>query len=198
MRQLSVPVRWAAVVAVTAAASAGCMSVGDDGDKPPRTPTAEPRGSAAVPDGGTVSGTGTVRSGGGRAEAHSEREAAESPDPGESKASSVPSEAHPRTEHGEAGEPAEPGVPGPGHGGGRPEPSAVEPGPGTPQRPESPSPSEPPAPEPPASPDPEGPAGPSPQPSASPAAEFRAYAMSLPGGPAALRTPEASPQVEPA
>ncbi|MEV7723014.1 hypothetical protein AB0Q93_38210, partial [Streptomyces sp. NPDC088184] len=71
MRQLSVPLRWAAVIAATVAASTGCMSVGDDEGKPEPSPSPSSGhgGSAARPDGGTVAGTGRVRAGGGGAEA---------------------------------------------------------------------------------------------------------------------------------
>lgn len=91
MRQLSalsVPVRWAAVTAVTLAASTGCMSIGDDGGKPVPSRSARPKGSVSEPDGATVAGTGRARSGSG-AEAHSDREAPESPDPSASASASV-------------------------------------------------------------------------------------------------------------
>ncbi|MEU6017181.1 hypothetical protein ABZ826_24960 [Streptomyces sp. NPDC047515] len=196
MRQFSAPVRWAAVVAVTVAASTGCMSVGDDDGKPAPSPTSEPKESAAGPDGGTVAGTGRVRTGGGRAEAHSEREAAESPGPrGSAAPSGSPGGVRPGAEPGDRGDP------GPARGGGLPAPSASRPGPGVPQRPESPPPSQPATPEPPASPEPEPepsePSGPSPQPSASSAAQLRTDAMSTPGEPWPLRTPDVSPQVSP-
>ncbi|MFI9627670.1 hypothetical protein [Streptomyces sp. NPDC052042] len=197
MRQLSLSARWAAVIAVTVAASTGCMSIGDDGGKPSSKPSPDPKGSAAGPDGDTVSGTGGYRAGGGRAEAHSEREAAETTRPSGSATPSGSPDAHPRTERGKPGVPSEPGVPAPEWGGGQPVPEVSPPGSEVPQRPEpSPPPSESPAPEPPVSPEPE-PSEPAPQPSASSAAELRAYAMSLPDEPTALRTPEVSPQDEP-
>ncbi|MFE7865427.1 hypothetical protein [Streptomyces bacillaris] len=46
MRKLSVPVRWAAVTALTIAASTGCMSVGDDGARPGPSGSAEGSGGA--------------------------------------------------------------------------------------------------------------------------------------------------------
>ncbi|MEL5960350.1 hypothetical protein AADR41_37285, partial [Streptomyces sp. CLV115] len=104
MRQLSVPVRWAAVIAATVATSTGCMSIGDDGGKaaPSPSPSPEHGGSAARPDGGTVAGTGRVRTGGGGAEAHSERETAESPGPSGSAGSSAdPGGVRPGGEQGE-------------------------------------------------------------------------------------------------
>lgn len=193
VRQFSAPVRWAAVVAVTVAASTGCMSVGDDDGKPAPTPTSEPKGSVAGPDGGTVAGTGRARARGGRAEAHSEREAAESPQPrGSAGPSGSPGGVRPGAEPGDRGDP------GPAAGGGLPAPSVSRPGPGpgAPQQPESPSPSA--TPEPPASPEPEPePSEPSPQPSASSAAQLRTDAMSASGEPWPLRTPDVSPQVSP-
>lgn len=140
MRQLSVPVRWAAVVAATVAASTGCMSIGDDGGKPAPSPSPEHGKNAARPDGGTVAGTGRVRTGGGRAEAHSEREAAESPEPGGSGApSAAPGGVRPGTEPGGV----EPGGGEPPRGTPLPTPSASRPGPGVPQQSESPVPSGP-------------------------------------------------------
>ncbi|MCX5342096.1 hypothetical protein [Streptomyces atratus] len=188
MRQLSAPVRWAAVIAVTVAASTGCMSVGDDGGKPAPPPSSGPKGSAAGPDGGTVAGTGGARHGGGGAEAHSEREAAESAEPsGSAGPSGSPGGVRPGTK---------PGDPRSAGGGGLPVPSVSQPGPGVPHQPESPPPSEPDTPEPPASPEPE-PSEPSPQPSASSAAQLRKRAMRALEGPSALRTPDVSPQVGP-
>ncbi|MFB7212007.1 hypothetical protein [Streptomyces sp. NPDC056255] len=194
MRQLSVPVRWAAVVAATVAASTGCMSIGDDGGKraPSPSPSPEHAGSAARPDGGTVAGTGRVRGGGGRAEAHSEREAAESPEPsGSAGAPAAPVDVRPGGEQGGGAEP--------GRGGPVPTPSASQSGPGVPEQPASPAPSGPATPEPPDTPEPE-PSEVSPQPSASPAAQLRNEAMGAPGASGvsrALRTPEVSPQVGP-
>ncbi|MGP3635890.1 hypothetical protein ACTU45_21435, partial [Streptomyces sp. 24-1644] len=84
MRQLSAPVRWAAVTALTIAASTGCMSVGDDGEKPAPSRSAGPKGASAEPDGGTVPGSGRSGYGGSRAEAQSDRETGAKPDPGAS------------------------------------------------------------------------------------------------------------------
>ncbi|MYW13019.1 hypothetical protein GT034_32445, partial [Streptomyces sp. SID2563] len=64
MRQFSVPVRWAAVTAVTLATSTGCMSVGSDGAEPAPSRSAEPKGAAVEPNGSTVTGTGHSRIGG--------------------------------------------------------------------------------------------------------------------------------------
>ncbi|NED10445.1 hypothetical protein G3I33_02855, partial [Streptomyces sp. SID9124] len=64
MRQLPVPVRWAAVTAVTLATSTGCMSVGSDGAEPAPPRSAEPKGTAVEPNGSTVAGTGGSRVGG--------------------------------------------------------------------------------------------------------------------------------------
>ncbi|MEU2563570.1 hypothetical protein ABZ626_30200 [Streptomyces longispororuber] len=54
MRQLYVSVRWAAA-AMAVAATAGCMSIGDDGSGAPAPgKSGRERGGAAAPDGGTV------------------------------------------------------------------------------------------------------------------------------------------------
>ncbi|MFI5771816.1 hypothetical protein ACIA74_25400 [Streptomyces sp. NPDC051658] len=192
MRQLSVPVRWAAVIAATVATSTGCMSIGDDGGKPAPSPSPSPSpehgGSAARPDGGTVAGTGRIRTGGGRAEAHSEREAVESPGPSRS--------AGPSTAPGGVRPDAEAGGAEPPRGTAPPAPSAPPPGPGVPQQSASPAPSGPATPEPPSSPEPE-PSEPSPPPSASPAAQLRSEALGASAESAPLRTPEVSPQVGP-
>ncbi|MGW2087026.1 hypothetical protein [Streptomyces sp. NPDC001880] len=191
MRQLPVPARWAAVVAATVAASTGCMSVGDGEGKPLPSSSPEHGGSAARPDGGTVAGTGRVRTGGGRAEAHSEREVVESPEPGESAGPpAAPDGVRPG---------AEPGGTEPPRGTVPPAPSASHPGPGVPQQPESPEPSVSPTPEPPSSPEPE-PSGPpsAPPPSASPAAQLRSEAAGASARSVPLRTPEVSPQAGPA
>lgn len=187
MRQLSVPasVRWAAVTVVTIAASTGCMSVGDDAGKPAPSRSAAPKEAVAGPDGATVTGTGrSARTGG--AEAHSDREAAESGAP----SASADSSRSPGTK------PAEPGRPGPGRVSVPPRQAA----PGVPEQPEPPAPSEPQTPEPPAppeEPEPE-PSEPPGVPSASPAAQLRNEAMGAPGQVEEMRTPEASPQVGPA
>ncbi|MFF3174377.1 hypothetical protein ACFVQ0_17350 [Streptomyces sp. NPDC057900] len=191
MRQLSVPVpvRWAAVTVVTIAASTGCMSVGDGGGKPAPSRPAASKGAATGPDGSTVTGTGrSARTGG--AEAHSEREVAESGAPSASAdASRSPGK-----------ESAEPGRVRGGRLSAPPLPHA-EPGvPERPERPEPPAPSEAETPDPPAppeEPEPE-PSEPPQVPSASPAAQLRNEAMGAPGQVEELRTPEASPQVGPA
>jgi hypothetical protein len=192
VRQLPSPVRWAAVTAVTIAASTGCMSISDEGGKPAPSRSAEQRGSSDEPDGSTAAGTGRARTRGG-AEAHSDREAAESPSPSASaRASVVPGGVHAGVGSGD---------PLPTRGGHLPVPSP--PGGGGPQQPVpsaepsvSSGPSAPVTPEPSSSPDPE-PSSPPPAPSASPAAQFRSDAMSVPDDMEALRTPEASPQVGP-
>lgn len=188
MRQLSVPapVRWAAVTVVTIAASTGCMSVGDDGGKPSPSRPAASKGTVAGPDGSTVTGTGrSARTGG--AEAHSEREAAES---GAPSASAEPSRSP-------GAKSAEPGRV---RGGRLSAPPLPQAGPGVPERPDPPAPSEAQTPEPPAppeEPEPE-PSEPPEVPSASPAAQLRNEAMGAPGHAEDVRTPEASPQVGPA
>ncbi|MFF5723532.1 hypothetical protein [[Kitasatospora] papulosa] len=182
MRQLSARVRWAAVTALTVAASTGCVSVGDDAGKPAPSRSADRKGASAPPDGDTVSGTG--RSGGGRAEAQSDRGAPRKP---AAKASG-------RTPSAEPGKavpvPAGPGTPEPSRGGPVPVPEPSAPGPGEP----------PPPPvvpeEPPASPEPE-PSSPPEQPSASPAAQTHTDAAGVPGRVGMWPTPRVSPQVAP-
>lgn len=64
MRQLYVPVRWAAA-AVAVVATAGCMSIGDDGrDAPGPARSAGQRDGAAAPDGGGASPGGGSAGGG--------------------------------------------------------------------------------------------------------------------------------------
>ncbi|MEU1216670.1 hypothetical protein ACFYSH_09590 [Streptomyces sp. NPDC005791] len=187
MRQLSVRVRWAAVTALTIAASTGCVSVGDDdAGKPAPSRSADPKGESARPDGGTVSGTGRIGSGGGRAEAQSDRGASRKPDAKVSgrAPSAGPAKARPA--------PDVPGTPGPTLGGPLPVPE-----------PSVPVPADPPPPpvtpeEPPPSPEPESPPPPpEEQPSASPAAQFRTDALGPPEWVEASPIPRASPQVAP-
>ncbi|MEW2176112.1 hypothetical protein AB0890_07240 [Streptomyces sp. NPDC005406] len=191
MRQLPVPVRWAAVTAVTIAASTGCMSIGSDGGKPAPSGSAVPKGAVAEPDGSTVAGTGRARTGGGSG-AHSERRAGRSANPS---ASAAPS-------GGPGAEPGRPGPAKPGHPAAQ-SPSAQESG--APEQPEPPAPSDPgpgtpgsqqPSTPPPPDPEPSDPEPPAP--SASPAAQLRDGATGTPDAVYALRTPEASPQVGPA
>ncbi|WP_327379824.1 MULTISPECIES: hypothetical protein [unclassified Streptomyces] len=184
MRQLSARVRWATVTALTIAASTGCVSVGDDAGKPTPSLSADRKGASALPDEATVSGTGRSGSGGGRAEAQSDRGAARKPD---AKASGrIPS-----AEPGKAVPvPAGPGTPEPSRGGPLPTPEPSAPGPGEPPPPPV-TPEEPPA-----SPEPE-PSPPPEQPSASPAAQSRTDATGLPGRGGMWPTPRVSPQVAP-
>ncbi|MBK6033673.1 hypothetical protein JHN57_35180, partial [Streptomyces sp. MBT59] len=59
MRQFPAPVRWAAVTALTIAASTGCMSVGEDGaGGPGPSRSAGPKGSQTDPAGNTIPGSG--------------------------------------------------------------------------------------------------------------------------------------------
>ncbi|WP_406452693.1 hypothetical protein OG782_19585 [Streptomyces sp. NBC_00876] len=189
MRQLPVPVRWAAVTVVTIATSTGCMSIGADGGKPAPSRPAASKGAMAEPDGSTVAGTGRARTGG-DAGAHSGGKTGQSGDPSPSA--------------GPSGSPAASGGRAPGQGGHQPAPALSPAGPGVPQQPEPPAPSDPgpgtsatPQPSVPPEPDPE-PSQEPPVPSASPAAQLRNNAMGPPDGPGAMRTPEASPQVGPA
>ncbi|MEU2024339.1 hypothetical protein ABZ565_19610 [Streptomyces sp. NPDC016469] len=194
MRQFSVPVRWAAVTAVTLVTSTGCMSVGSDGAEPAPSRSAEPKGAAVEPNGSTVTGTGRSRFGG--AGAQSERRGAGT------SASASPSGSAPAAEGSRGG---------PDEGGDRDRAARppVPAGPPEPAPPEASVPADPdPVPGPqdpadtPAPPDPQEP-GPEPSesappvPSASPAAQFRTDAMGWRDGVPALRTPEASPQVGP-
>ncbi|WP_250288191.1 hypothetical protein [Streptomyces atroolivaceus] len=184
MRQLSARVRWAAVTALTLAASTGCVSVGDDAGKPAPSRAAEQKGASARPAGGTVSGSGRSGSGDGRAEAQSDRGAPRTPD---AKASgrapaAGPAEARPV--------PGGPGTPEPTQGGPLPTPEPSVPGPGEPPPPPVTPEEPPPSPEPEPSPPPE-------PPSASPAAQFRTDAMGAPGRVEVWPTPRVSPQVAP-
>ncbi|MDQ0794987.1 hypothetical protein [Streptomyces sp. B1I3] len=186
MRHMSARVRRAAVTALTIAVSTGCMSVGDDAGQPAPPRPSGRQGESAQPDGGTVRGTGRSGSGGGRAEAQSDRDASRRPD----------ARPHP------AGRPDRPGgtlpAPAPGNpeptlGGHLPTPEPSAPGPGEPPPPPV-SPEPPPSP-PPASPEPSQ--QPPEQPSASPAAQFRSDALGPPGRVGVWPTPKASPQVAP-
>lgn len=183
MRQLSARVRWAAVTALTIAASTGCVSVGDDAGKPSPSRAADRKGASAQPDGGTVSGTGGSRSGG-RAEAQSDRGPSGKPDAKASgRAPSAGAE-------GARPVPGGPGTPEPTLGGPLPTPEPSAPGPGEPPPPPVTPDTPPPSPEPEPSPPPE-------QPSASPAAQFRTDAMGAPGRVEVWPTPRVSPQVAP-
>ncbi|MFJ4962702.1 hypothetical protein ACIP6P_09660 [Streptomyces sp. NPDC088729] len=190
MRPLSAPVRWAAVTALTIAASTGCMSVNDDAAGPSPSRSADPKGSAAEPDGDTVPGSGRAGFLGGDAHTHSDREAsgdAPRPDASGVAASSAPRDPRP-----------EPGAPHPTGPGRAPTPTPSTPGPGepppvTPEPPSQPSPDPDPDPEPEPVPSPT----PEPPPSASPAAQLRTQALGGRRDAVPLRTPQASPQVGP-
>ncbi|MEW2169882.1 hypothetical protein AB0935_07960 [Streptomyces sp. NPDC007027] len=193
MRQFPAPVRWAAVTALTIAASTGCMSVGEDGaGAPGPSRSAGPKGSEADPAGDTVPGSGqSWRRGSGGAHPHSDRGvpgSTPSPEASGTTPSATPEEARP--------EPADPGRPTRSGSVPRPTPTPSTPGPGEPP-PVTPEPPAPPTPAPDPDPEPEPTDPPEPPPSASPAAQFRAQAMGGPeaGGP--QRTPEASPQTGP-
>ncbi|MFG2537089.1 hypothetical protein ACGFU4_17750 [Streptomyces sp. NPDC048511] len=184
MHQLSARVRWAAVTALTIAASTGCVSVGDDAGKPVPSHSAGEKGASARPGGDTVAGTGRPGSGGGRAEAQSDRGPSREPD---AEASGRPASAGPEKAR---PQPGRPGTPEPSRGGPLPTPEASDPGPGEqPPPPVTPE-------EPPPSPDPE-PSSPPEPPSASPAAQSRTDAMGAPGRVEVWPTPRVSPQVAP-
>ncbi|GGY35523.1 hypothetical protein ACFRMO_24475 [Streptomyces anulatus] len=189
MRQLSAPVRWAAVTALTIAASTGCMSVGeDDAGGPGPSRSAGPKGSVADPAGDTVPGSGRTGGRVGGAHPHSDRAvpgSSPSPDASGAVPSVTPDDPRP-----------DPAAPGPTRGGPPPSPTPSTPGPGEPP-PTTPEPPAPPTPDPDPEPEPEPTDPPEPLPSASPAAQLRAHAMSGPEASGPLRTPEASPQVGP-
>lgn len=185
VRQLSARVRWAAVTALTIAASTGCVSVGDDAGEPVPSRSAGQKEASARPDGGTASGSGRSGSGGGGAEAQSDRGASREPD-AEERGSRDPSARPGATRPAPGG----PGTPEPTRGGPAPTQEPSDPGPGEPP-PEPDTPQEPPP-----SPEPEPSARPE-EPSASPAALSRADAMGAPGTPEAWPTPRVSPQVAP-
>ncbi|KPC82438.1 MULTISPECIES: hypothetical protein [Streptomyces] len=187
MRQLSARVRWAAVTALTIAASTGCVSVGDDAGKPSPSRSAGQKGASALPDGGTVPGTSRSGSGAGRAEAQSDRDRGASRKPDGKPSGRVPSDGPEKARP----VPGAPGTPEPTRGGPLPtaEPSAPGPGepPPVPVTPEEPG----------SSPDPE-PSPPPDPPSASPAAaQFRTGSMRAPGRAEVGPTPRVSPQVAP-
>ncbi|XCM31248.1 hypothetical protein ABXI76_19460 [Streptomyces parvus] len=193
MRQFPAPVRWAAVTALTIAASTGCMSVGEDGaGGPGPTRSAGPKGSAADPAGDTVPGSGQSGGRGGGAHPHSDRGApggSPRPDASGATPSATSKDARP--------EPAAPGQPTRGSGGvTQPTPTPSTPGPGEPP-PVTPEPPAPPTTAPDPDPEPEPTDPPEPPPSASPAAQFRAQGTGGPKPVGPLRTPEASPQVGP-
>ncbi|MFJ8232786.1 hypothetical protein ACIQ9E_22995 [Streptomyces sp. NPDC094448] len=195
MRQSSVPGRVAAVLAVTLAlaASAGCMSVGDDeraepapsGSPDRRDTDADPDGGYERPGGGRHAGGGGRHAdsgkpgGGGRKAGRPEL----SPSPG---ASAAPEEDRPGP-GAERPQPPQPGAPKPPAP--RPTPSAEEPAP--PVDPPVEEPVDPPVSEPPQPTDP---------PSASSAPEVHAGAMRLveADGRGMRGRPTASPQPGPA
>ncbi|MBT2465400.1 hypothetical protein J7E92_28415 [Streptomyces sp. ISL-63] len=177
MRTLSVPARWAAVTALTIAASTGCMSVGDDGARPGPSGSSDSKGRAVEPNGETVAGSGGAGHRGGDAHTHSDAAA----DADRKKSKGTPS-----PEVSGAVPSATPKSAGP-----RPEPGAPQPS--RPGHPPAPTPSPDPDPE----PEPEPTEPPEPPPSASPAAQLRTQAMGGAEESRPLRTPEASPQVGP-
>ncbi|MFE6703209.1 hypothetical protein [Streptomyces sp. NPDC057718] len=194
MRQFPAPVRWAAVTALTIAASTGCMSVGEDGaGGPGPSRSAGPKGSQTDPAGNTIPGSGQSGGRGGGAHPHSDRGVpGSSPRPD---ASGAAPSATPKK--GARPEPAAPGQPTRGAGGGvQPPPTPSTPGPGEPP-PATPEPPAPPPPAPDPDPEPQPTDPPEPPPSASPAAQFRAQGTGGPKPVGPLRTPEASPQVGP-
>ncbi|MEW2067259.1 hypothetical protein [Streptomyces sp. NPDC007346] len=200
MRKLSVPARWAAVTALTIAASTGCMSVGDDGARPGPAGSIDPEGRAVEPNGETVPGSGGAGLRGGDAHTHSEAADRKNPGgtPSPEASGAVPSDTP-------KGPRPEPGAPQPSRPGHSPAPTPSTPGPGEPPPavPEPPAPPPPPAPlpdrdpEPDPEPEPEPTEPPEPPPSASPSAQLRTQAMGGGEKGRPLRTPEASPQVGP-
>ncbi|WP_411119606.1 hypothetical protein [Streptomyces sp. 058-1L] len=191
MRHLSVPVRWAAVTALTIAASTGCMSVGDDGARPGPSRSSDPKRQAVEPNGETVSGSGGAGRGGGDAHPHSDSDRKNPGGRPSPEASGAVPSATPK------GPRPEPGAPQPSRPGHPPAPTPSTPGPGEPPPvvPEPPTP--PPTPDPGPDPEPEPTEPSEPPPSASPAAQLRTQAMGGPEEGRPLRTPEASPQVGP-
>ncbi|MGW6713294.1 hypothetical protein ACWF9X_10945 [Streptomyces globisporus] len=192
MRQFPAPVRWAAVTALTIAASTGCMSVGEDGaGGPGPSRSAGPKGAETDSAGNTIPGSGQSGGRGGGAHPHSDRGVPGSsprPDASGAKPSATAKDARP--------EPAAPGRPTRAGGGVSPAPTPSTPGPGEPP-PVTPEPPAPPTPAPDPDPEPEPTDPPEPPPSASPAAQLRAHARGGPEPVGPLRTPEASPQVGP-
>ncbi|MFD6801907.1 hypothetical protein [Streptomyces cyaneofuscatus] len=198
MRTLSVPARWAAVTALTIAASTGCMSVGDDGARPGPSGSTDSKGRVVEPNGETVAGSGGAGHRGGDAHTHSDA----GPDTDRKKPKGTPSPEKsgavvPSTTPKSGGPRPEPGAPQPSRPGQPPAPTPSTPGPGEPPPvvPEPPAP--PPAPDPDPEPEPEPTEPPEPPPSASPAAQLRTQALGGAEESRPLRTPEASPQVRP-
>ncbi|MFF2066830.1 hypothetical protein ACFVWZ_34435 [Streptomyces sp. NPDC058200] len=193
-RQLSAPGRLAVwiVTSLAVAASAGCMSVSDEEEKPAPSRPANRHGAAAEPDGGTVAGAGAGAPGGpqdqgrtgrGGAEHAGQDDEAKGKDASPSPSSRVtPS---PKPSKGTRPWPAKPTPP-------RDEPVPTK----EPTR-SVPPPSQPPAQSPDPGPEPEPePTKPPGQPSAPPAAITRSGVISM-DGMGMLTEPVASPQVGP-
>ncbi len=193
MRQLSVPLRWAAVTALTIAASTGCMSVGeDDAGAPGPSRSTGAKGSDVDPAGDTVTDSG--RAGGrpgGRPPAIGPGRPRGHPAPGRFRRRALGDAEGPapRTGRAEAH---------PGHRRYAARADALGPGAGRAAADRSgAATTTPPAPDPDPEPDPEPTVPPEPQPSATPGAQLRAQGMNSREAVRPLRTPEASPQVKP-
>ncbi|GAA1905778.1 lipoprotein [Streptomyces durmitorensis] len=150
MRQLYVPARWAAA-AVAVMATAGCMSIGDDGGgEPGPARSAGERSAAAAPDGGSVTpGAGSAgKSGADRGDAKGKKGKKGKKGGGKERSGA----------HGESGSDAAQasasatgggGDPAPPTKGGRPAPTRTKPDPPRPTpTPEPPKPTPTPTPEP--------------------------------------------------
>ncbi|WP_138907780.1 hypothetical protein [Streptomyces chryseus] len=186
------PARLAAAV-LAVAASAGCMSVSDEGGRPePSRSAAGQEAAAAEPDGGQArTGTGIDRTSG---RAQKDRDGREKAKDG--KAGDDPS-ASPGASPGASASPSKSGEAPPRGDGTRPKPRPGVPTPtqDTPTPTKPPQPPEPPPVTEPPPPEPSEPEPTPPPPSASPAADTQTAAMGQRRE--MVREPEASPQVGP-
>jgi hypothetical protein len=190
VRQLSAPGRLAVsvVTSLAVAASAGCMSVGDDEGKPAHSPSAGRNGTTAEPDGGTGAGAG-VPGGGWYGRTPDGPRPATGPDgkgkgaPPDPSSSVAPPPAPSKGTRPWLGSTAPPGS--------EPIPTKE---PSRPAGPPTPPPPASQAPDPQPDPEPEKPSDP---PSASPTADVRVGAMSAADGTGMMKEPMASPQLRP-
>ncbi|MEU3184739.1 hypothetical protein ABZ707_11075 [Streptomyces sp. NPDC006923] len=197
VRQFSAPGRLVVriVTSLAVAASAGCMSVGDDEGKQAPTRPADSRGAAAEPDGGTSSGTG-VRAPG-ASQSHMGEDGVEPAGPDEPGKNGSPrpssrAESSPAPTKGARPRPAGPTPP-------RDEPVPPKEPPRS-QPPVSPPPVQTPAPDPGPGPDPEPepePTMPVDPPNESPAADMRTALMAMEDGMGMRKEVLASPQMGP-
>ncbi|MDX3855402.1 hypothetical protein [Streptomyces sp. AK02-01A] len=194
MRQFSAPGRLVVriVTSLAVAASAGCMSVGDDEGKQAPSRPADSRGAAVEPDGGTNSGAGVRAPGAARSHPGEDGvEHAGADDKGKdgSPRPSSRAESSPEPSKGARSRPGGPTPP-------RDEPVPPKEPPRT-QPPASQPPAQSPAPDPGPGPDPEPEPEPVDPPTTSPAADMRTALMTMGDGMGMRKEPLASPQAGP-